>query len=130
MGRRRSWWAGTVVTGLLLALFAMACGPEDTRPRGGGTGGSSRPDAPPSVTSAPELITRPTSNIPYAQDAPLPTLPPLSPAAPGPAGAGNPATPGFGVPTGTAATTLPLTPGGSPLTSPTRGGSPAATPTR
>lgn len=129
MMRRRSWWAGTLATGLLLALFAMACGPEDTRTRDGGTGGSSRPDAQPSVTSAPELITRPTANTPYAQDAPLPTLPPLPTAPPGTAGASNPATPGFGVPTG-AASSLPLTPGGTPLASPTRVGSPAATPTR
>lgn len=124
-GRPRSWWASALVMAATLALLIAACGPEDTRQRDGGLGGSSRPDARPTGTSAPELITRPTSNIPYASDAPLPTLAPLSTA---PAGA--PATPGFGVPTGTAPSSLPVAPGGTPGGSPTRAGSPAATPTR
>lgn len=108
----RSWWAGMAVTLLVLTLSVAACGPEDTRSRDGGLGGSSRPEPSPSLTSAPELITRPTANTPYATGGPLPTLSALPTAT----GAG------FGVPT-----TAPNTTGGG---TPTRAGSPAATPTR
>lgn len=134
MRRSGSWWLGTLVMAAVLALFVGACGPEDTRTRDGGTGGSSRPEAPPSVTSAPELMSRPTANIPYATEAPLPTLPPLptaTTAGAGPGGPTGPATPGFGVPTSAATSSLPVTPGAaSPAASPTRGASPAASPTR
>lgn len=108
----RSWWAGMAVTLVVLALFVVACGPEDTRSRNGGLGGSSRPEPSPSLTSAPELISKPTANIPYATAGPLPTLSALPTAT----GAG------FGVPT-----SAPNTTGGG---TPTRTGSPAATPTR
>ena len=110
-----SWWVGALVTMAILAIALAACGPEDSRARNGGTGGSSRPEAPPTETRAPDLIVRPTQDIPYATRGPLPTLPPAatatragSPAAatPGstrtPAAGGSPGvvpSPGFDVPT-------------------------------
>ena len=114
-GWSRSWRAGAsaaVALGLL-ALSIIACGPEDTRSRDGGTGGSSRPDAPATGTGAPELRTVPTANTPYTSETALPPLPTRA-AAPG----GTPATPGFGVPT-TTAPAITVTPGASPGT-PTR----------
>ena len=96
-GRPGPWQTGLLVTaGLLaLALFVVACGPEASRARDGGTGGSSRPAPPPTRVSAPELVVQPTTNIPYATEGPPPTLPPAA-ASP----AGSPAaSPGFGVPT-------------------------------
>jgi hypothetical protein len=93
----------------ILALFVVACGPEDSRSRNGGTGASSRPEAPPTGTRAPDLIVRPTQDIPYATSGPLPTLPPP----PTPTRAGSPAgTPG--------ATRTPAT-GGSPGVVPSPG---------
>ena len=111
----RSWGAALLVTLALLALFVAACGPEATRGRDGGTGGSSRPEAPPTRTSAPELLVQPTANTPYAVEGTLPALRPA--AAPGP---GSPAaTPGFGVPTVTPGTFAVPSPSGASPT-PTR----------
>ncbi len=96
----RSWGATLLVTVALLTLFAAACGPEAGRGRDGGTGASSRPQAPPTRISAPELVVQPTAQTPYAVEGPLPTPRPAAP--PGP---GSPAaTPGFGVPTVTPGT--------------------------
>ncbi len=105
-GQRARWVSVTIALGLL-ALGIAACGPEGTRVRDGGTGGSSRPPAPPTVVSEPALVVAPTTNIPYATPGPLPTLqalptaaagaatPSNQPAVPtGPAGPSNPSTPG------------------------------------
>ncbi|MDP9373423.1 MAG: hypothetical protein M3Q65_13420, partial [Chloroflexota bacterium] len=79
-GRSRSWDMGASVAMVLvlLALSVMACGPEASRSRDGGTGGSSRPGAPtapPTGTGAPELRTVPTANTPYSVEGTLPALP-------------------------------------------------------
>ena len=107
----RSWGAALLVTVALLALFAAACGPEAGRGRDGGTGGPSRPQAPPTRTSAPELVVQATAQTPYAVEGTLPALRPAAP--PGP---GSPAaTPGFGVPTVTPGTfAVPTTTNASP----------------
>lgn len=116
MRRRAAWsrsWFAPMVAVLALLLSVAACGPEDARQRNGGLGGSSRPEAPPTRTSAPELIVQPTANQPYATEGPLATLP---------AQQSQPAaspTPGFAVPT-TPPNTIPVTPGGTPAASPTR----------
>ncbi|HEY8598450.1 MAG TPA: hypothetical protein VIL85_08465 [Thermomicrobiales bacterium] len=94
---------------LLMALGIAACGPESTRQRNGGLGGSSRPSAPPTTISEPALVVQPTTNIPYATAGALPTLPALPTATTGPAtppsqpsvptpptGPSNPGTPGLG----------------------------------
>jgi len=106
---RRHWsrWGGLTIALGLLALGIAACGPEATRVRDGGTGGSFRPTAPPTVVSEPALVVQPTTNIPYAMPGALPTLPALptaqagqatpsnQPAVPtNPAGPANPSTPG------------------------------------
>lgn len=107
--RTRRWSTGVNLAIVLtvLALGIAACGPEGTRGRNGGLGGSSRPAAPPTVVSAPVLVVQPTTNIPYATPGALPTLPPLptatvvqatpanQPAVPtAPANPSNPSTPG------------------------------------
>lgn len=105
--RRWSKWGGLTIALGVIVLGIAACGPESTRMRDGGLGGSSRPTAPPSVVSEPALVVQPTTNIPYATPGALPTLQPLptaavgaatpanQPAVPtGPAGPANPATPG------------------------------------
>ena len=97
---------------LLIALGAAACGPEATRQRNGGLGGSVRPDAPPTKISEPALVVQPTTNIPYATAGALPTLPALPTARAGPATPANqPA-----VPTAPSGPTNPGTPdlGGTP----------------
>lgn len=106
---RRGWWpwfTGLVVLGAVAGL--IACGPEDARSRNGGLGGSSRPDAPPTVVSAPSLVVQATMNIPYATPGALPTLrpaPPGTPATPqgNPVATANPTPqqPGAGSPTPT-----------------------------
>lgn len=114
MMQRKNWprlWWGSLVIVLLLALFVTACGPEAGRARNGGVGGSSRPEAPPTRTSAPELFVQPTARIPYTEQGPTPTWRSRA-ASPG---AGTPATPGFGVPTaGPPGTFAPPSPGASP----------------
>jgi hypothetical protein len=111
-GRPGTWQTGLLVTAALLALalFAVACGPEASRTRDGGTGGSSRPAPAPTRVSAPELVVPPTANIPYATDGPMPTLPPAA------APAGSPAaSPGFAVPTNAVPGTFAVpTPGATP----------------
>lgn len=71
------WSSSMVVLCAFIALFLMACGPEGSRIRNGGQGGSSRPAAPPTVVSAPALVVQPTMNIPYATPGALPTLRPV-----------------------------------------------------
>lgn len=108
-GQHWSWRTGIAIAALLGALFVVACGPEAGRTRNGGLGGSSRPAAPPTQTTNPELAVPATMNIPYATSGPLPTLPAVAPA-----------TPGFGVPTTTPVGTFAVpTPGASGAT-PTR----------
>jgi len=106
MGRWSRWGSLALVLGLVV-LGIVACGPEGTRVRDGGLGGSYRPTAPPTVISEPALVVPPTMNIPYATPGALPTLQPLPTAAVGqatpsnqpavptaPAGPSNPSTPG------------------------------------
>jgi hypothetical protein len=69
-----SWLAGTIALAVLVAGALIACGPEASRSRDGGLGGSSRGDAPPTRTSEPALVVQPTMNIPYATPGALPTL--------------------------------------------------------
>lgn len=111
MMNERGWRPsrGSIVVLLIfLALGVAACGPEATRTRDGGTGGSYRPAAPPTTVSEPALVVQPTTSIPYATAGPLPTLNPLptvtvGPATPAnqpavptaPTGPANPATPGL-----------------------------------
>ena len=98
--RSWSWFTGTIIFSALIVLFLIACGPEGSRTRDGGEGGSSRPAAPPTVVSEPSLVVKPTMNIPYATPGALPTLRP----APASASPGNPVT----------------TPNPTPIASPTR----------
>lgn len=103
---RTRWGSVTIALGLL-ALGIAAGGPEGTRVRDGGTGGSSRPPAPPTVISEPALVVAPTMDIPYATPGSLPTLQTLPTATVGPtAPANQPA-----VPTGPAGPSNPSTPG-------------------
>lgn len=86
--RAWTWLTSMVVLSALVVLSLAACGPEGSRTRNGGQGGSSRPDAPPTVVSAPALVVQATMNIPYATAGALPTLRPV-PASVSP---GNPVT--------------------------------------
>ncbi len=105
--RHWSRWGSLTIALGLIGLGIAACGPEATRVRDGGLGGSYRPTAPPTVISEPALVVAPTMNIPYATPGPLPTLPPLPTATVGAATPGNqPA-----VPTGPAGPSNPSTPG-------------------
>ncbi len=100
-------WSRFAISAIFLALLAVAvmgCGPEAARTRNGGTGGSYRPAAPPTVVSEPRLVVQPTVNIPYAIPGPLPTLRPAVPAATplgNPVATANPTPqqPGVGSPT-------------------------------
>lgn len=111
-GQRWNWsQQATILVAIgVTALLTIACGPEAGRLRDGGLGASSRPAAPPTTQSNPELVVPATMNVPYATDGPLPTL---RPAAPAPGGAGTPSgSPGFPVPTHATPGAFPnLTPG-------------------
>jgi hypothetical protein len=103
-----SWLALAFIVVAICGLFLIACGPEASRARNGGLGGSSRPTAPPTVVSEPSLVVHPTMNIPYATSGALPTLRPAAPATPGtppgnPVATANPTPPqpGAGSPTAT-----------------------------
>ena len=89
--RHRRWLGlvGAVALVATVALALVACGPEGSRSRDGGTGGSSRGAVPPTTVGDPSLAVKATMNIPYATSGPLPTL---RPAAPGTVGtpSGNP----------------------------------------
>lgn len=104
--RSWSWMAGAGLLVAVVALALMACGPEDSRARDGGQGGSSRGAAPPTRTGEPSLVVQPTMNIPYGTAGPLPTLRPVAPGTPGtppgnPVATANPTPqqPGAGSPT-------------------------------
>jgi hypothetical protein len=88
----RSWLIRTIALVAIAAGSLVACGPEGSRTRDGGLGGSSRGAAPPTRTSEPSLAVPATMDIPYGTPGPLPTLRPGAPGAPGTPGTppGNP----------------------------------------